>query len=509
MNHTEYILTQDIGIFSCKAVLFSLDGKAVRSNAIHYQPCYNAQGWSWESPELWWDSFCKNCKALLMDTPPESVRAVSVCGQMMSCLPVDRDIRPLMESITWDDQRSAQEIYRITNLLGAAEVHYLTGLPIGHSASLPKILWLKAHYPDVYQRTYRFVQCKDYINYQLTRKLVTDETDAGFTQMYDLFGKCWSSKVLDLCGIDPGKLPEVVAPGTPLGKITPQAAKQCGLSEQTLVVEGVGDGRAPAIGAGIQAPGEGCIYLSSASWISQVTDRKKIDTSHAITKCSYLKPDIYVNGGTILSGRLCADWYLETFFSDQLPSDKKDWSKFMSERLSRTPVGSKGLLFMPYLRGEWAPLYNNFAKGGFIGITSQHTRYDFYRSILEGVSFQLALVKNSIERLEPFTSMRVVGSGVSRQWQQILSDILEMDIISSDVTAYVGCVGVAVLAGIGAGIYKDYSEITRFHHNEFITTPVQEHVEVYQELLPAFEDCYTALQDINQHLSQINIPQRK
>ena len=99
-----------------------------------------------------------------------------------------------------------------------------------------------------------------------------------------------------------------------------------------------------------------------------------------------------------------------------------------------------------------------------------------------------------------------MGNGVSPQWQQILSDVLEMDLISSDVTTNVGCVGVAMLAGVAAGIYSDHTSIARFHHNQFITTPIQEHVEVYQELIPAFEDCYLALQDINQHLSQINLP---
>lgn len=506
MEKQEYILTQDIGIFSCKAALFRLNGEIVRQNTVYYQPCHNEQGWCWESPEVWWESFCKNCKTLLLDIPPESVRVVSLCGQMMSCLCVDENIRPLGSCITWDDKRSIQQTQLISTLLDPVETHRITGTPPLHSSSLSKILWLKQCQPEIYEKSYRFIQCKDYINYLLTGHLVTDETDAGFTQMYDLFEKHWSDRILDACGIDRSKLPEVIPSGTPLGRVTPQASAQCGLSPQTLVVEGVGDGRAPAIGSGILNPGEGCIHLSSSSWISQVTRSREIDTKHAITKASYIQPDTYVNGGTILSGHLCADWYLKTFFNDQLPPDKKDWDQFMAQELARTTVGSKGLLFMPYLRGERAPWYNTYAKGGFIGLTSRHTRYDFYRSILEGVSFQLALVKNSIEALEPFTSLRLVGNGVSPQWQQILSDVLEMDLISSDVTTNVGCVGVAMLAGVAAGIYSDHTSIARFHHNQFITTPIQEHVEVYQELIPAFEDCYLALQDINQHLSQINLP---
>lgn len=506
MNCDGYILVQDIGIFSCKAVLFSLEGNVVRSNTTYYKPSYNEQGWSWQPPELWWESFCQNCRALLLNIPPEAVRVVSLCGQMMSCLSVDENARPLCDCITWDDRRSTKQAQEINALLGASEVHRITGARLSHTFSLSKILWLKEHYPDIYRRTHQFIQCKDFINYHLTGQLVTAETDAGFTQIYDLYGQCWSERILQVVGIDPAKMPEVVAPGTILGTVTPQAAEQCGLSTRTLVVEGVGDGRAPAIGSGIFKPGEGCIYLGSTSWLSQVTCRRDLDIRHATTKASYLWPDTYVNGGTILSGHLCTDWYVNTFFSEQLPVKGGDMEKFMADQLACSPVGSKGLLFMPYLRGERSPWSNDFAKGGFIGLSSHHTKYDFYRSILEGVSFQLALVKYSIETLEPFVSMRLVGGGTSPQWQQILSDVLEMDIVSSDVTQNIGCVGVAIIAGVATGIYKNYAEVTRFHHNQMITTPVEDHMEIYRELLPAFEDCYLALQDINQHLSQINLP---
>ena len=116
----------------------------------------------------------------------------------------------------------------------------------------------------------------------------------------------------------------------------------------------------------------------------------------------------------------------------------------------------------------------------------------------------MGLIKNRIEQLEPFSTMRLSGSGSSPQWQQILSDVFEMEITSSDITGNVACVGVAAVAGVAAGFYRDYSEIARFHHNQRVTTPIEENIEIYRELLPAFEDCYFALQDINQHLSQVN-----
>ncbi|MEA4933439.1 MAG: FGGY family carbohydrate kinase, partial [Lawsonibacter sp.] len=495
-------------VFSCKSALFSLDGTLVRSNTVSYRSCRNESGWAWQSPDLWWDAFCQNCRTLLANVPPEAVKAVSMCGQMMSCLPIDQKIQPICDCITWDDKRAVEQVKALNGVLGSEDIHKITGICLGYAFTLPKILWLKKHRPDFYARTYKFIQCKDYINYKLTGQLVTDETDAGFTQMYDLFGQCWSDTILNSAGIDREKLPEVVPTGTILGRVTPQASSQSGLSTSTLVVQGLGDGRAPSIGSGIHSPGEGCINLGSSSWLSQVTNQRNMDIHHSITKAVYPQPGLYVNGGSILSGCLCATWYVNAFFPDDLHFHNGGLESFLASQLPNSPVGSRGLLFMPYLRGERAPWWNNYAKGGFVGLCDHHTKYDFCRSILEGVSFQLAIIKNCIERLEPFTSMRLVGSGCSPQWQQILSDVFEMNIISSDVTGQVACVGAALVAGVATGIYRDYSESSRFHHNQLITTPIEENIEIYRELLPAFEDCYFALQDINQHLSQVGQKER-
>lgn len=504
MGVAEYILTQDIGIFSCKATLFSLDGFVVRSNVVSYRPCYNDQGWASQSPQLWWDAFRRNCRTILAGIPADSVKALCLCGQMMACLPVNRQIKPVYDCITWDDKRSIQEAKEINTLLGASEIHEITGVCLSYAFTLPKILWLKKHHPDIYQQTYKFIHCKDYINYLLTGQLVTDSTDAGFSQMYDLFNQCWSDRILQATGIDPNKLPQVLPFGTVLGPVLPQAAEQCGLSPNTQVVLGLGDGRATVVGSGIQHPGEGCIYSGAASWVSQVTLNKEMDTQNAITKAAYLN-GTYVNGGSMLAGRLCADWYFHTFFPDYSHVHRGgNLDHFLASQVPKSPVGSNGLLFMPYLRGERSPWWNHYAKGGFVGLCSHHNKYDFCRSILEGVSFHMALIKNRIEQLESFSSMRLVGSGTSPQWQQILSDVFETDITSSNVTGNVACVGAAVVAGVATGLYKDYSEIARFHHDQLITTPIEENIEIYRELLPAFEDCYFALQDINQHLGRVN-----
>ena len=266
------------------------------------------------------------------------------------------------------------------------------------------------------------------------------------------------------------------------------------------MVEGLGDGRAPTVGSGLSQKSQGLVYVSSTAWFSQVTDSVQIDRKRILTKCTYTNPELLLNGGTVLSAGYSIDWFLNAFYPAS-QSTRLHLRQELFARMNHVPIGSNGLLFMPHLRGERTPWWNNFAKGGFIGLANYHTQDDLFRSVIEGVSFQLALVYNSIQELEPFSSLYFSGSQATPQWQQLLSDIFDMEIVSSDIKSIIGCVGVAVTAGIGLGIYSGPSEARHFHHNHFYTSPIKENVELYRELIPVFEDCYNALRDINQYLS--------
>lgn len=509
MAEKEYILAQNIGALDCAASLFSLSGAEAASNMVHYSYSSNDRDWRWQSPEIWWRAFCQNCRTLLSNIPKDSVRTVSVCGQMMSCLPVDPDIRPLSDAILFTDRRSVNEVKQIHSLLGADRIYDITGICLSHTFSLSKIMWLKKNHPDIYRKTAYFIQCKDYINYRLTGRLVTDETDASFTQMYDLYRRQWSDEILTAFGLGREKLPEVLPFGSILGKVTPKASEECGLSCEATVVLGVGDGRVPAIGSGAVRPGEGCIYLGNSSWLSQVSRTSDLDPDRTITKTPYFN-GMYLNGGASLSGRRCADWYLNTFsYGGEKPGGSEAMADFLTRQLLCSPAGSNGVLFMPYLHGERSPWWNNDARGAFIGLCAQHSHSDLFRSILEGIAFQLGLIKKRTEGMEPFTNIYLAGNGSFLQWQQILSDVMETDITSFAESGNVKCIGAALIAGIAIGAYQDYSEIARFHHDQVITSPIRQNVKVYQELLPAFEDCYYALQDINRHLGQVDYSKLK
>lgn len=500
----EYLLAQDIGVFSCKAALFTLEGTLVRENSVSYHPKYTADGGAAQSASIWWEAFCENCRTLLQEVRPEAVAAVCICGQMMGCLPVSADGTPLADSIIWEDTRAQKQAKILIKKLGEEKFYSLTGVRSDVGFSITKFMWLKANAPEVYAAADKLIQCKDYINFRLCGVLATDYSDAGFVQAYDLFNNKWSDEILKAAEIDARKLPEVLPHTTVLGTVTAQACAQTGLSTATRVVLGMGDGRTVLVGSGIRAPGDGCIYLSASSWISQVTDSAQMDPNRMLSKTSFLTEGLYTNGGATLCGRWNAEWLMREFASPEKPPNKALLFEELDRQIQRSDPGCHGLIFMPYLRGERAPWWNDSARGAFLGLRSTHTRQDFCRSVFEGVAFNLGIIKNRIERLSPFeNALRMVGTCAdSVAWRQILADVLDKPILVSDVRGGVGCVGSALLAGVGAGFYHDFDAIDLFHHHQEIVDPVEENVLRYRELIPAFEDCYYALSEINRHLSR-------
>ena len=170
MDEQAYILAQDIGIYSCKAVLYTLDGRTAASNTVYYRPVTEKNGRSTQSPALWWKAFCTNCRTLLHEIPPHRVRAVCLCGQMMACLPVDKDGEPLCDSVTWDDRGTQTQAHEIAAVLSAGRVHQITGVCLSQGFSLSKLLRLKQEDADLYEKASKFIQCKDYINHPPLRR---------------------------------------------------------------------------------------------------------------------------------------------------------------------------------------------------------------------------------------------------------------------------------------------------------------------------------------------------
>ena len=490
------ILAHDLGTSGNKASLFGTDGRLLDSEVVSYAPVYPRPGWAEEDPMLWWRAVCEATRTVLGRNPGVSVEVAAVSGQMMGCLALDRDGVPLGNCLIWSDARAEAECERIVGGLGRDRYYRITGQPPSASYSLPKILWQKEHMPELYGRAFRYVQAKDFINFMLTGRIVTDPTDAAYTIAYDITRQDWSEEVLGCAGITRELFPEVVPCETVIGKVTREASAACGLLEGTPVVAGAGDGSAAHLGAACVEPGDSYLCLGSSTWLVTETDRLILDGACRMQTEPHVIPGRYVYLGTMQTGGLAHSWARERLSSPPLSFD------MIENLVSGSLPGAGGVLFLPYLMGERSPWYDLRARGAFLGLGQETSQGDFYRAVMEGVAFNLKLLLDVLERDAPGGGIFLIGGGgKSRGGRRILADVFQKRIrIPANVEEGTS-IGGALIGGVGVGIFPDYSVAKDFLRFPETVEPDPETAARYGKLCHIFEDAYGALREISHRLS--------
>ena len=275
----EYLLAHDLGTSGDKATLFTTEGELVDSEIESYPVHYYNGNWAEQDAEDWWSAFCASTRKLLArtDIQPERIRAVSFSGQMMGCLCVDREGKPLRPSIIWADQRAQQEAEEIEKAISQWEYYQITGHRNTASYGIQKLMWVKKHEPEVYRNTYKMLNAKDFMVQKLTGVFCTDYSDANGCGFFDLKRLDWSEELLKLSGIDRSKLPDVKPSTFCAGKITEEAARQTGLTKETAVIIGAGDGVATNVGAGSVSSGKTFCCMGTSAWITTTSEQPLLD----------------------------------------------------------------------------------------------------------------------------------------------------------------------------------------------------------------------------------------
>lgn len=500
-----YLLAHDLGTSADKATLFDLEGALIASSERSYPVSYCCGGLGAEqNAAMWWDAFCQNNQAVLAGRNPRDVMAVAISGQMMACLPLDQSGVPLRPCMIWADRRAEAEAAYLQEQISARTYYTITGNCPSANYTAEKVLYLKRHEPAVWEKTWKYLQPKDYINFRLTGRAATDPSDAGHTHMYDIFSRSWSDKILGVIGLTKEQLPEVIDAGEPVGEVSAAAALECGLPAGTLVVQGAGDGRAAMLGAGVLDPGDAYVSLGTSSWFTAATDRRNMDPDSGLYKGLSLKKGGYINGGTMQAGGLSYDWFLRRISALTADSPAKDLYAAAEDLIRASSPGAGGALFMPYILGERAPWFDHTANGAFLGLSQQSSRADLARSVMEGVALHLALIMKRAEKLDAVRSVRVIGGGAkSAVWLQILADVFQKEIQKPSVDLGAGSLGTAVLAGVGAGVYTDVSAVKVIQHCSRTYEPRREYAALYNELRILLEEAYLALRSVNGRLTKL------
>lgn len=506
----EYVIGVDLGTSGTKTVLFSTDGQPIASKTIEY-PLYQPQnGWAEQAPEDWWHAACGSMKEVISKSGinPKDIKGIGISGQMHGLVMLDKAGNVLRRSIIWCDQRTAAECDEITNKVGASRLIELTANPALTGFTASKILWVRNHEPEVYEKCAHILLPKDYVRYMLTGEFATEVSDASGMQLLDVPNRCWSDEVLSKLGIDKSLLAKVYESPEITGKVTAQASELCGVPAGTPVVGGAGDNAAAAVGTGTVQDGIAFTTLGTSGVVFAHTDKLSIDPKGRVhTFCCAVPGAWHVMGVTQAAG-LSLKWFRDNFCSDEMIVAKgldKDPYYIMDKQAERIPIGADRLLYLPYLMGERTPHLDPNCRGAFIGLSAMHTRQHMLRAVMEGVVYSQ---RDSVEVLRGMgvkinDMLACGGGGTSPLWRQMLADVYGCP-VKTVVSKEGPALGVAILASVGTGIYKSVQEACK----EVIkTNPAQNPIaansaeyekfyKMYTELYPALKESYAKLAKI-------------
>ena len=493
-----YLVAHDIGTSRDKATLFSVDGNIIKSETMSYDMHFFNTDRVEQNAEDWWNAFCCTTKKLLHGFSAKEVAAVAISGQMMGCLAVDPTGIPLFPVITAADGRAKKEINEIVEKYGFEKYYQTVGIRPSENYTLAKIVWLKNHYPSLYERTYKFLSSKDFINFKLTGVFATDPLDATYMHMYDCKRKKWAEDLLQIADVELEKLPDVIEPCAIIGKVHSLAALECGLVKDTPVVMASGDGNTATLGTGSIHVGDAYTNLGTSSWVSVLTDSYSFDEP-SISKADFF--GMWRDSGTMQAGGYSYNWIRKILLSDIDINNFEIINKLALE----SNAGANGVLFLPYLLGERTPYWDMNLKASFLGMSAHTNKSDLIRSVMEGVALHLGLILNIIRDksyVSNINRMRVMGGGAKNAlWRQILADIFDLPIEKMDHSDEGGALACAVMGGIGIKLYDNISVIDEFQHIESITDPINNNVEFYKELQKLFVESNETLKELNHKIS--------
>lgn len=502
-----YFIAHDIGTSGDKASLVSVGGKVERCVTVPYGMNVYKSNWAEEDPEDWWKAFCEGNKAILNGIDKTEVAAICISGQMMTGLPVDENCKALHPAMIFIDGRAEKETSFIREKMDIGEYYKRIGTPPSANYSLPKIMWLKNNHPEIYEKTYKFLVSKDYINARLTGVFATDGSDADFMHMYDMRTGEWSNTILTTFGIDREKLPDILSVGKIIGTVLKNIEEECGLAAGTPVVMGMGDGTSSSVGIGLTKEGDGYTSVGTSSWVGVATESLKLDSTYSMSKMPYYRSDLFLDFGSMQAGGLSLSWFKDVFCAEEQRIAKetgKDVFTILSEEVEEVPAGANGLLYIPYLAGERCPWWDSEAKAVFLGLKTTTTHADVTKAVIEGVALHLGLILNRVRDLSPVKNMRIAGGGAkSPIWRQVFADVYNMPVTKTNITDQAGALGSAVIAGVGTGVYDSYEVINDFHKVESVTEPIEKNVKLYQSMIDILKDSYQATKDINHRLSAL------
>jgi xylulokinase len=456
-----YLLGIDVGTTGVKTILVDTRGRVMARATVEY-PLYSPQpGWSEQEPDDWWQGTVESIRQVLAASgvKPERIAGIGLSGQMHGSVFLDSGGKVIRRALLWNDQRTVEQCAWITEKVGRKMVVAETCNPVLTGFQAPKIIWLRDHEPHNYDRVAQVLLPKDYVRFRLTGDYATEVSDASGTALLNVPERRWSEAILKRLSLPREWFPRVYESPEVTGIVTEAVAELTGLRAGTPVVGGGGDQAAGGVGNGIVESGAVSCTTGTSGVVFAHLDEPAMDEALRTHTFCHAVPGKWHAMGVMLSAGGSLRWLRDTVFGEEMSAARQmgiDPYDLMMAEAARAPVGSEGLLFLPYLTGERTPYPDPNARGVFFGLSLRHEKRHLVRAVIEGVSYGLRDSFDLIAALGvDMPQVRVSGGGArSLLWRQIQADVTgrEMSVINVDEGA---AFGAALLAGVGAEVWAD------------------------------------------------------
>lgn len=439
----------DVGTTAAKVSAFGLGG-GWRTSVDNEYPLQQPQpGWEVQDPEVIWRAVHAGLVEVTGQLRGASVLGFGLSTAMHGLIGLDEARRPITPLLTWADSRAAAQTLALRGTDLGRRLHQASGTPIHSMSHLTKLIWYREEDPDTFARVRWWVGLKDFIVERLTGELVTEASNASGTGLLDLATLDWNPEALELAGVRIDQLPPVRSTTDTL-PLRAELAAEVALPVGLPVVLGAGDGPLGNLGVGALEPGVVGLSIGTSGAVRMVTDAPHVDSAGRLF-CYALAPGSWVIGGAISNGGIVVRWAGDVFGADFATTGEGHPDALLLDLAREVPIGSDGLVMLPFLMAERAPLWDPSIHGAFLGVRRGHTRGHFVRAAVEGVALMLSTLVDELERVHPVRQVRATG-GVFRSpvWTQIVAAALGKPLVitgGAEGTA----LGAAALALIGLG----------------------------------------------------------
>ena len=464
----------DIGTTATKAVCFDTNGNVLHQISKEYPMYHPEENWSIQKPNEVLDSVLACIEEITRNTKPEFI---SFSAAMQSILLINEEGCPISDALLWADNRAISIAAALKESELGTSFYQKTAIPIHPFSPMTKLVWLKQNKPNLFQKAFKFISLKEYIWHQLTGEYVIDSSMASGTGIMNIHKLQWDELILNYLDIKEEQLSEIVSP-----------MHQCkGIKDNFLYILGGGDGPLANLGTGAMETNRMALSIGTSGAVRIPIDQPYID-SEMRTQCYHLMDNQYLKLGAVNNGAVILQWLKESLLKTN------ESYEVLLEQAVVIPAGSDGLLFVPYLLGERAPIWDASAQGALLGIKITHHKAHFVRATLEGILFGLFSVVEILLpdfKIRKETTVMVSGGfGKSELWLQMVADIFQMKVVVPETIE--GAAWGAVLIG-----FKAIGNTNSFENKtEVAFYPNPNHKEIYEKAFEKFKKVYPSLKDI-------------